>query len=35
VPEPEAYIMMLAGVGIVGVYQRRKKQQGRTQTLQP
>jgi hypothetical protein len=35
VPEPEAYIMMLAGLGIVGVYQRRKKQQGRTQTLQP
>lgn len=35
VPEPEAYIMMLAGLGFVGVYQRRKKQQARTQTLQP
>ena len=32
VPEPEAYIMMLAGLGFVGVYQRRKKQQARTQT---
>jgi hypothetical protein len=32
VPEPEAYIMMLAGLGCVGVYQRRKKQQARTQT---
>jgi hypothetical protein len=31
VPEPEAYIMMLAGLGCVGVYQRRKKQQARTQ----
>lgn len=33
VPEPEAYIMMLAGLGCVGVYQRRKKQQARAQTL--